>query len=259
MVFDGTDDIFADDESAKDLNRPAWRRLERAAEQGLADVLVTLDPDRLSRDLADMLMVERRMQNLGVRLEFITQEFEASSLGRAFFQIRGVFAELERHTIRERTERGRREKARQGKVVLPHNLPAWLRSTDGGATVEIDEDRAPVVRRAFRLYAEGNTLYMVARTFEAEGLVPPGGRRTWAISTLQGWGRVHEVDGRAAAESPLTLVGAKLLCGRWRYVAPRITRVRRHQNRRPGINACQRPAILRCSHMQIRQCHRRFG
>jgi len=217
VVRDGDTDVFSDDESAKDLNRPAWRRLERAAEQGLADVLVTLDPDRLSRDLADMLMVERRMQNQGLRLEFITQEFEASSLGRAFFQIRGVFAELERNTIRERTERGRREKARQGKVVLPQNLPVWLRSADGGATVQADDHWGPLVTRAFRLCAEGATVYAIARRFEADGIAPPNGGRYWAESTLNYWlrhpsakGTYHQLTLQAVApQKRKTESGAK--------------------------------------------------
>lgn len=34
-VLDGDDDIFADDESGGSLNRPAWQRLQRPAEQGL--------------------------------------------------------------------------------------------------------------------------------------------------------------------------------------------------------------------------------
>ena len=187
VVRDGEAEVFSDDESGGTLNRPAWRRVEQAAEQGRADLLVTLDPDRLSRDLADMLMVERRMQALGLRLEFLTQEFEASPLGRAFFQIRGVFAELERNTIRERTERGRREKARQGKVVLPQNLPVWLRSDDGGATVQLDDQWAPLVARVFQLCAAGATVYAIAQAFSAEGIVPPGGGRYWQESTLNYW------------------------------------------------------------------------
>ncbi len=53
VVGDVPRDSFADDESGGTLDRPAWRRVEEAAERGLADAPVTLDPDRLSRDLTD--------------------------------------------------------------------------------------------------------------------------------------------------------------------------------------------------------------
>ena len=189
VVGDGSEDIFVDDESGGTLDRPGWRRVEEVAERGLADVLIILDPDRLSRDLTNMLLVERRMQALGLRLEFLTQEFDASPLGRAFFQMRGVFAEMERNMIRERTMRGRREKARQGRVVNPGKLPSWLRSDDGGATVRLDEQWASVARMVFRLFVEeGKTLRAIAAHLHDMGLATPSGRGThWQPTTLKHW------------------------------------------------------------------------
>ena len=43
-----------------------------------------------------------------------------------FFAIRGAVAEYEKAKILERTARGRREKARKGKVINAANLPWWL-------------------------------------------------------------------------------------------------------------------------------------
>jgi len=40
-----------------------------------------------------------------------------------FFNMRGLVAEYEREKIRERTLRGSREKARQGKVVSAGTIP----------------------------------------------------------------------------------------------------------------------------------------
>lgn len=134
-------------------------------------------------------MVERRMQVLGLRMEFLAQEFDASPLGRAFFQIRGVFAELERNTIRDRTARGRREKARQGKIVNPGTLPTWLRSSNCGATAELDEPWAAIARMVFRLFVEeGMTLRAIAGHLRDRGIVTPSGRGThWQPATIQHW------------------------------------------------------------------------
>lgn len=197
IVPDGPAEVFCDDESGGTLNRPAWRRAEQAVEQGLADLLLTLDPDRLSRDLADMLAVERQLQLRGVRLEFLTQDVDPSPLGRAFFQIRGVFAELERNTIRERTARGRREKARQGKIVNPGTLPTWLRSEDRGETVRLDDHWADIVRMIFRLFVEdGLTLRAICGRLHDLGIVTPSGRGThWQPTTIQGWLRKPAAKG----------------------------------------------------------------
>ncbi len=58
VVADGEDAVFADDESGSSLDRPAWRRAEHAMHAGRVDVLVIIDPDRLSRDVLDLLSVE---------------------------------------------------------------------------------------------------------------------------------------------------------------------------------------------------------
>ena len=204
VVPDGDTAVFADDESGGSLQRPAWQRLEARVEEGAADVVLTLDPDRLSRTVVDMLMVERHLRGQGVRLDFLTQAFEPNSLGYAFFQIRAVFAELERNTIRERTERGRREKARQGKIVLPQNLPVWLHSADQGATVQLVADWAPIVQRVYRLFLEGLTLYAIARQLDRDHTPPPGRGAHWQTSTLDAWlrhpaahGVYHQLTWRA--------------------------------------------------------------
>jgi site-specific DNA recombinase len=188
-IADAGADVFADDESGGTLDRPAWRRVERLAQQGAIDVLVAVDPDRLSRDLADMLMLERGLTDLGVRVEFTTQEFEASPQGRAFFQIRGVFAELERNTIRERTARGRREKAAQGKIVNPRVLPTWLTMGPDGTKVELVPEWAQVVRDIFRWYAEeGLSVYAIARRLTDLRVTVPSGRGTrWQAATVHKW------------------------------------------------------------------------
>lgn len=154
LVRDGTVAVFADDESGSSLDRPAWRRAEGVIAGGHVDVLLAVDPDRVSRDLEDLLAVVRFLAEHGVQPQFLTQEYDASPQGRAFFQMRGVFAELERNTIRERTMRGRLEKARQGRVVNPGRLPKWLRSEDGGATVVLDPEWAEVARMVWRLFLE---------------------------------------------------------------------------------------------------------
>ena len=188
VVPDGALAVFADDESGGTLDRPAWRRVEALIDAGGVQLLVALDPDRLSRDLVDMLTVERRLQGRGVGLEFVHAHFDASPQGRAFFQVRGVFAELERSVINERMVRGKREKARQGRVVNPGTLPTWLRSLDGGQTVQLDQTWAPVVRDMFRWYVEdGLTLRGIAARLTAQGIRTPSGGAVWQPSVVRGW------------------------------------------------------------------------
>ena len=196
-VADGERAVFTDDGySGGDLHRPALDRLRQAVRAGRADVVLVYDPDRLSRNLGDLLLLADEVERAGTRLECITQEVDRSPEGRLFFSIRGAVAEFEKAKIRERTTRGRKEKAEQGNVVLPGNLPCWLQSDDCGATVHLDEEHwAPIVRRAFALFQDGTKLWDIARTFEREGIMPPGGGRYWRSGTIHDWLRSPATKG----------------------------------------------------------------
>ncbi len=127
LVQDGERNAFIDDGySGSELDRPALSRLRQAITEGRVDVVLCYDPDRLSRSLSHLLLLTSEFEGAEVRLEFITQDTDTSPEGRMFFAIRGAVAEYEKAKILERTARGRREKARQGKIINPVNLPWWL-------------------------------------------------------------------------------------------------------------------------------------
>jgi site-specific DNA recombinase len=75
-------------------------------------VVMAYDPNRLSRNLADLLFLENDFARYGTKLEFITQEMDTSPEGKMFFAIRGAVAQYEREKIKERSMRGLREKVR---------------------------------------------------------------------------------------------------------------------------------------------------
>ncbi len=57
---------FVDDGwSGGSLERPALTRLREAVSQGLVDVVLVYDPDRLARDLADLLVLDKELQRAG--------------------------------------------------------------------------------------------------------------------------------------------------------------------------------------------------
>ncbi len=116
--MDGDKDAFVEDGySGAELDRPALNRLRHAAREGKVDSVLVYDPDRLSRKLYHQMILAEEFEKQGIKLEFITQDMGTSPEDRMFFNMRGLIAEYEREKISERTMRGSREKARQGKVV----------------------------------------------------------------------------------------------------------------------------------------------
>ncbi|MBI4334808.1 MAG: recombinase family protein [Chloroflexi bacterium] len=186
LIPDGEKDAFVDDGySGGDLDRPALIRLRRAIAEGLIDLVLCYDPDRLSRSLSDLLLLGDQWEKAGVRLEFITQDTDASPEGRMFFAMRGAVAEYERAKIRERTIRGRLEKARQGKVVSGAAAPYGYRFDPASSTLVINQEEAKIVRLIFHLYSE-ERLSMVGLADRLNRLCvarPRGGKR-WRSSSL---------------------------------------------------------------------------
>ncbi|MCX6010380.1 MAG: recombinase family protein [Chloroflexi bacterium] len=149
-VIDGDKDAFIDDGySGAELDRPALNRLRQAAKEGRVDVVLSYDPDRLSRKLYHQMILAEEFEKQGIKLEFVTQDMGTSPEDRMFFNMRGLVAEYEREKIRERTIRGSREKARQGKVVSAGVVPFGFRYNKEKATLEEDSEKAQTLRLIF--------------------------------------------------------------------------------------------------------------
>lgn len=186
LVPDGEKRAFVDDGySGSDLNRPALARLRRAIAEGAVDLVLCYDPDRLSRSLSDLLLLSDQWEKGGVRLEFITQDTDASPEGRMFFAMRGAVAEYERAKIRERTIRGRLEKARQGKVVSGAAAPYGYRFDLASSTLIIGQEEAAVVRLIFSLYTEERlSLVGLADRLNRLGVARPRAGKRWRSSSI---------------------------------------------------------------------------
>ena len=186
LVPDRETDAFVDEGySGSDLKRPALTRLRQSVREGHVDVMLCYDPDRLSRSLSDLLLLTDEFEQAKTRLEFITQELDASPEGKMFFAIRGAVAEYERAKIRERTIRGRLQKARQGKVISRAAAPFGYRFDPATSTLVINEEEAKVIRLAFYLYTnERLSLLQLADRLNRMRMARPHGGQRWHSSHL---------------------------------------------------------------------------
>ena len=185
-VLDGDRDVFIDDGySGAELDRPALNRLRQASKDGQVDVVLSYDPDRLSRKLYHQMILADEFEKQGVKLEFITQDMGDSPEDRMFFNMRGLVAEYEREKIRERTLRGSREKARQGKVVNAGVPPFGFRYNKEKATLEEDLEKAQTLRLIFYTFRNENlSLQHLAGRLNRLNIPTPKGGDRWRASTL---------------------------------------------------------------------------
>lgn len=123
------------------------------------DELVVYKVDRLARSLRALLALQEKLAAAGVTLRSLTEPIDTGTpIGRAFFQLLGVFAELERDLIRERCSAGR-VLARQRGVVFGRPPAVSASSvasciarglTVTAAAAELGVARASVARAASR-------------------------------------------------------------------------------------------------------------
>jgi site-specific DNA recombinase len=186
FVLDGNNDAFIDEGySGAELDRPALNRLRRVIREGRVDIVLAYDPDRLSRRLYHQMILAEEFEKQGVRLEFVTQDMGTSPEDRMFFNMRGLVAEYEREKIRERTMRGNREKARQGKVVSVGAIPFGFYYNKEKATLEENPEKAETVRFIFYTFANENlSLQGLADRLNCLHIPTPRGGDRWRASTL---------------------------------------------------------------------------
>jgi site-specific DNA recombinase len=176
---------FIDDGvSGATLDRPGLERLREAARRSQLDRLLILDPDRLSRRLVHQLLLLDELQRHGVAVEFLRGSTEDTAEGRLLLNVQGVIAEYEREKIRERTLRGKREKALRGLVI--GQVPYGARLADAASgTVAIDDQEAAVVRMMYRwLVDEKRSLAAIAQELTALG-IRPRRARVWAKTSVR--------------------------------------------------------------------------
>lgn len=79
--------------------------------------LVVWKIDRLGRDLSELIQTAERIRKKGADLVSLTEHIDTTSaFGKAMYHIIGVFAQLERDMIRERTRAGMAAARSRGKV-----------------------------------------------------------------------------------------------------------------------------------------------
>ncbi|KMZ41712.1 MULTISPECIES: recombinase family protein [Bacillales] len=148
---------YVDDVSGEFLDRPALSRLRRDAKEGLITKIVCLDPDRLSRKLMNQLLITDEFDKRGIELIFVNGEYAKTPEGQLFYSMRGAIAEFEKAKINERMSRGRREKARQGRVLRDFQIYGYSYDSKKEQIV-INEAEAAVVRLVFDLFTQPNEL-----------------------------------------------------------------------------------------------------
>jgi len=148
-------EIFIEKQSAKIPGRPIFNNMLDRIEKGEANGILAWHADRLARNSVDggkiiYLLDCGRIASL----KFPTLWFENTPQGK--FMLNIVFGQSKYYvdSLSENTKRGLRQKVKRGEY--PSLAPVGYINDKRIKSVVVDRKYAPIIRRAFELYAQGD-------------------------------------------------------------------------------------------------------
>jgi DNA invertase Pin-like site-specific DNA recombinase len=175
--------------------RPALTQMLEWISTNRVDIVIVHKLDRLARNRADDVQITQAIVDSGARLVSSTEAIDESPSGRLVHGIMASIAEFYSRNLATEVSKGLRQKAMNGGT--PNRAPVGYRNVHTmdaqgreARIVEVDEERAQIIRWAFTTYATGEwSLHRLARSMTQLGLTlpPRAGKpsRALTVSSLQ--------------------------------------------------------------------------
>lgn len=173
--------------SAKNLERPMFKRMIAESQKEKVDYIVCYRLDRISRNVSDFSSLITDLNDRNIAFVSIKEQFDTSTpMGRAMMYIASVFAQLERETIAERIRDNMLMLARTGRW-LGGTSPTGYKSekveqivVDGKSKqmfrLKTVPNEADLVKLIFKKFLETNSLTKVETYLIQRGIKTKNGR-----------------------------------------------------------------------------------
>lgn len=165
--------------SAKDTNRPKFQEMIEDMKSGKINKIIVYKLDRLTRSIKDLETICTLLEEYNCSLESVAEEINTSTAnGKFFIRMLTILAQLEIERTSERTKFGLIGAAKKGH--LSGKPPLGYTKLDKSKDLIIDDIKAEVVRRIFRLYLDGLSVCSICKLFNQEEVL----NRHWSTTTV---------------------------------------------------------------------------
>ncbi len=265
---------FSEAYSGLSLERPKLNEVRSLIRDKQIAVLVVYCLDRLSRDPVHGVILTEELEKYKVALEAVTENVDSSDLGKLISYIRGYASKLEAEKIRERCTRGKRARAREGRIPGGGGTTIYgytykkVSEKNGGRRV-INETEASWVRQMYQwLVNEGlstNAITYRLRALDAPTkfgkmwnrhsvqailINPAYTGKTYTFTTVRGRGRLTRPESEWIEIEGVTPA----------IISQEVFDAARKQlqvNRTKTVPATKHEYLLR-GHLRCRQCGRAY-
>lgn len=150
--------------SGRTDRRPEFQKMMKAAERHEFQAVLAYKSNRISRNMLHALSYEDKLAKLGIDVYYCKEEFGDNAAGRFALRTMMNVNQFYSENLAEDTRRGLMDNARQCKAN--GHLPYGYKKGEDGK-IEIDEDRATIVREIFRRIADGELKSRIADDLNA--------------------------------------------------------------------------------------------
>ena len=159
------------------FERPGFTQLMEDAKRGKIDCIVVKDLSRLGRNYIETgNLIENVFSFLNIRLVAVTDSFDTASgdgMGAMAASIKNLVNDVYSKDISRKIISAFRTKQRNGEFIGLAAPYGYLKSKENKNRFVVDETAAPVVRRIFRLYADGVGIDKIVRILDGDGIDCP--------------------------------------------------------------------------------------
>ena len=178
-------DELVETKTAKEPGRPIFNEMLSRIEKDEAEGILSWHPDRLARNSVDggkiiWLLDTGKIQSL----KFPTFWFEPTLQGKFMLNIAFGQSKYYVDNLSENVKRGLRQKLRRGE--WPGQAPIGYVNNLRIHTIEMDREKAPIIRKLFKAYASDKyTLKDLADLSFSLGLISQRKRKGLSVAVIQ--------------------------------------------------------------------------
>ncbi len=169
-------DCFCDDGwSGTNFERPEFKRMIKAINEGKVNMVIVKDLSRFGREYAQMGMyIEHYFEEKEVRFIAIGENIDTlNGVDNILMPITNVINSMYARDCSRKTKIGHRTRALEGKYLGGHAPFGYVKDPTDRHKLIIDSEAAEVVREIFKMFSEGVGYVRITKILRNRGILNP--------------------------------------------------------------------------------------